>query len=86
MTRALSVDLESNTRASMVNGMVTTTTSEKFDVLRGVHSKYRQKLFFSDEPRSHGGRPVVVADRLLMSLVRRLLLKGSLLTIFNAYK
>ena len=84
MTRALSVELQSDIKASMINGMSTTMISEKFGVSRSVLSKYRQK-WFPDEPRNPGGRPVVVGVK-SKSLVRRLLLEGSLLTACDAHK
>ncbi|KAG1059119.1 hypothetical protein G6F42_028428 [Rhizopus arrhizus] len=53
MTRALSVELQSDIKASIINGMSTTMISEKFGVSRGVLSKYRQK-WFPDELRNPG--------------------------------
>ncbi|KAL7320596.1 hypothetical protein PS15m_000469 [Mucor circinelloides] len=71
MARALSVELQSDIKASMINDMSTTMISEKFGVSLGVLSKYRQK-WFPDEPRN--------------SLVRQLLLDGSLLTACDTHK
>jgi len=53
MTCALSVELQSDIKASIINGMSTKMISEKFDVSRGVLSKYRQK-WFPDEFHNPG--------------------------------
>ncbi|KAL7319140.1 hypothetical protein PS15m_002309 [Mucor circinelloides] len=84
MARALSVELQSDIKASMINDMSTTMISEKFGVSLGVLSKYRQK-WFPDEPRNPGDRPVVVGVK-SKSLVRQLLLDGSLLTACDTHK
>ena len=84
MTRALSVELQSDIKASIINGMSTIMISEKFGVSRGVLSKYRQK-WFPDELRNPGDWPVIVGVK-SKSLVHQLLLEGSLLTACDAYK
>ncbi|KAL7321733.1 hypothetical protein PS15m_001470 [Mucor circinelloides] len=60
MTRALSVELQSDIKASMINGMSTTMISEKFGVSLGVLSEYRQK-WFPDEPRNPGEGSLLTA-------------------------
>ncbi len=84
MTRVLSAELQLDIKACLIKGEFLTTISCKFGVSRSVISKYKKK-WFPNTLCNHAGRPPIITQG-SKSLVRRLLLNGSLLTAHDAHK